>query len=119
VTSESESNDGAPPSGSGDASHDVLGDTQLGRSLKELIKEIGKEKEALKQGLASSQAPGTGSQEDDDFDPSQTRFDQALELAASDTGEPQAGAAEESDHDRHQEAGRKRESQMDAEPVGE
>jgi DNA repair exonuclease SbcCD ATPase subunit len=83
VTSESESSDGRPPSASGEASHDSLGDTQLGRSLKALIQEIGKEKEALQQGFASGNAPGSGSQAGDDFDPSQTRFDQALELAAS------------------------------------
>lgn len=90
VTSESGSNDGGPPSADGEASHDALGDTQLGRSLKELIKEIGKEKEALQKGLTAAKESGSGSQDGDDFDPSQTRFDQALELAASAAGDPKA-----------------------------
>jgi DNA repair exonuclease SbcCD ATPase subunit len=88
VTSESGSNDSGPPSASGEASYDALGDTQLGRSLKELIKEIGKEKEALQKGLASAKTSSAGSDEGEDFDPSQTRFDQALELAASAAGHP-------------------------------
>jgi hypothetical protein len=66
-------------------SHDSLGDTQLGRSLKELIKEIGKEKEALAAQAAAGKGAGAADQDADDFDPSQTRFDKALELAAAAT----------------------------------
>lgn len=90
MSNESESNDGAPPSAKGEASHDALGDTHLGRSLKELIKEIGKEKEALQKGLAAARESGSESQDGDDFDPSQTRFDRALELAASAAPDPKA-----------------------------
>jgi hypothetical protein len=82
VTSDSGSKDGGKSSAGGDIPEDALGDTQLGRSLKELIKEIGKEKDALQKGLAEREAPGSGSQDGDDFDPSLTRFDQILELAA-------------------------------------
>jgi DNA repair exonuclease SbcCD ATPase subunit len=84
------------PGAGGEASHDALGDTQLGRSLKELIKEIGKEKEAIQKGLAGAGPPGPGDQDGDDFDPSQTRFDQALELAAANPGadEPRRNGAD-------------------------
>ncbi len=88
------SNDGKRPSANGEASHDALGDTHLGRSLKELINEIGKQKDALQKGLDSGDARGTGSQDGDDFDPSQTRFDQALELAVT---APDATASGSSD----------------------
>ncbi|GMQ76207.1 MAG: hypothetical protein BMS9Abin01_1474 [Gammaproteobacteria bacterium] len=83
MTGGSGSNDGERPSANGEASHDALGDTHLGRSLKELITEIGKQKDALQKGLDSGEARGAGSQDGDDFDPSQTRFDQALELAVT------------------------------------
>jgi DNA repair exonuclease SbcCD ATPase subunit len=83
VTSDSGSNDGGQFSVGSEIPYDALGDTQLGRSLKELIKEISKEKDALKKGLASGEAPGSESQDGDDFDPSLSRFEQALELAAS------------------------------------
>lgn len=92
MTSESGSSDGGPPSASGEASHDDLGNTQLGRSLKELIKEIAKEKEALQQGLAAAEASASESQDGEAFDPSQTRFDQALELAAPTSEDPEADA---------------------------
>jgi hypothetical protein len=82
VTSDSGSKGGGKSSAGGDIPEDALGDTQLGRSLKELIKEIGKEKDALQKGLAEREALGSGSQDGDDFDPSLTRFDQILELAA-------------------------------------
>ena len=72
----------------GEIPHDALGDTQLGRGLRELIKEIGKEKEALRNGIVPDEGAGTESQDGDIFDPSQTRFDQALELAASAQEEP-------------------------------
>ncbi len=91
MSSDSGSNDGGAPGANGEASHDALGDTQLGRSLKELIKEIGKEKEAMQRDLAAAAPSGTGSQEVDDFDPSQTRFDRALELAAARPDAEQAG----------------------------
>ena len=83
VTGESGSNDGERPSANGEASHDVLGDTQLGRSLKELIKEIGREKDALQKGLAGVDAPGMDPQDADAFDPSESRFDQDLEQAVA------------------------------------
>lgn len=92
MTSEFGSNDGGKSSTDGELSHDALGDTQLGRGLKELIKEIGKEKDALQKGLASAQAPGGDSRDGDDFDASLSRFDQALELAAS--GEDGSGNAD-------------------------
>lgn len=92
VSSESESSDGGPPSAGADLSHDALGDTQLGRSLKALIKEIGREKEALRQGFAATPAPGAEAQ-DDDFDPSQTRFDRALEQAAFAARDPGSNGA--------------------------
>ncbi len=93
MTDGSGSNDGERPSGDGGTSHDALGDTHLGRSLKELISEIGKEKDALQEGLDSGEAGGTGDQDGDDFDPSQTRFDQALELAVTTpAGTPTAGS---------------------------
>jgi DNA repair exonuclease SbcCD ATPase subunit len=77
---------------SGEIPHDSLGDTQLGRSLKELIKEIGKEKEALTQRVAAGDTAVSADQDSDDFDPSQTRFDKALELAAAATQTPQGAA---------------------------
>jgi DNA repair exonuclease SbcCD ATPase subunit len=96
VTSDSESNDGGKSSAGIEIPHDALGDTQLGRSLRELIKEIGKEKDAAQKRLASGEAPGSESQDGDDFDPSLSRFDQALELAAStqeESGSAENGAA--------------------------
>ncbi len=83
MTSDSGSNDGGKSSAGSEIPHDALGDTQLGRSLKELIKEIGKEKDAAQKRLASGEAPGSESQDGSDFDPSLSRFDQTLELAAS------------------------------------
>jgi len=83
VTSDSGSNDDEKSSAGGEIPYDALGDTQLGRSLKELIKEIGKEKDALQKGLGDREASGSESQNGDDFDPSITHFDQALELVAS------------------------------------
>lgn len=88
VSNDSESSDAPPPPNFGEIPHDALGDTQLGRGLRELIKEIGREKEALQNGLVPDQAAGTESQDGDIFDPSQTRFDQALELAASTQEQP-------------------------------
>ena len=90
VSTDSGSSDGGPPSKYGEIPNDALGDTQLGRGLRELIKEIGKEKDALQNGLIPDDASGTESQDGDGFDPSQTRFDQALELAASVQEEPSA-----------------------------
>lgn len=90
VSTDSGSRDGGPPSKHGEIPHDALGDTQLGRGLRELIKEIGKEKDALQNGLVPDGASGTESQDGEVFDPSQTRFDQALELAASGQEEPTA-----------------------------
>lgn len=92
MTSDSGTNDGGPPLAGGEIPHDSLGDTQLGRSLKELIKEIGKEKEALTQRVAAGESAAGADQDSDDFDPSQTRFDQALELAASAAGTPESTA---------------------------
>ena len=83
MTSNSGSNDGGKSSAGGEIPSDALGDTQLGRSLKDLIKEIGKEKDAAQKRSASAEAPGSESQDGDDFDPSLSRFDQALELVAS------------------------------------
>ena len=83
MTSDSGSNDGGKSSAGGEIPYDALGDTQLGRSLKELIKEIRTQKDAHQKGLASGEAAGSESQDGSDFDPSLTRFDQALELAAS------------------------------------
>ena len=90
VSSDSESSDAPPPPNFGEIPHDALGDTQLGRGLRELIKEIGREKEALQNGLVPDQAAGSESQDGEIFDPSQTRFDQALELAASAQEHPAA-----------------------------
>jgi hypothetical protein len=90
VSTDSGSSDGGPPSKHGEIPHDALGDTQLGRGLRELIKEIGKEKDALQNGFVPDGAAGTESQDGDAFDPSQTRFDQALEVAASGQEEPAA-----------------------------
>ena len=90
MSSDSGSTDGGHPRENDEASHDALGDTHLGRSLKELIKEIGREKEALRRALDASQASGAAPREpEEDFDPSQTRFDQALELAAATARDPQ------------------------------
>ncbi len=83
MTSDSGSNDGGKSSAGGEIPYDALGDTQLGRSLKELIKEIRTQKDAHQKGLASGEAAGSESQDGSDFDPSLSRFDQALELAAS------------------------------------
>jgi len=83
VSNDSESRGPRPPPNFGEIPHDALGDTQLGRGLRELIKEIGKEKDALRKGIVPDNATGGESQDGDVFDPSQTRFDQALELAAS------------------------------------
>lgn len=69
--------DGRTP-GNGEGSHDVLGDTNLGRSLKELINEIGRQKEAAQQGPAQ-----TESQDADSFDLSESRFDRDLAEAVS------------------------------------
>lgn len=88
MSSDSGPTDGSPPPGSDETSHDALGDTHLGRSLKELIREIGREKEALRKVLASESAAKAAEAREEDFDPSETRFDQALELAAASTREP-------------------------------
>ncbi len=90
MTSGSGSNDGDWPLASSEASGDDLGNTQLGRSLKELIAEIAKEKDALQQKLTLGEAPGTESQDADAFDPSQSHFEQVLEQAGSaeDESEP-------------------------------
>ena len=93
MTSDSGSNNGGPFPAGTEIPHDALGDTQLGRSLKELIKEIGKEKDAAQERLASVAASGGESQDGDDFDPSLSRFDQALELAAG-TQEGTEGAGD-------------------------
>ena len=79
MTSESGSHDGERPEANGEACHDALGDTHLGRSLKELIEKISKETDALQKGLAS----GTEIQDAGAFEPSPSCFDQALELAAA------------------------------------
>lgn len=89
MTGESGSNDGERPSANSEASHDALGDTQLGRSLKELIKEIAREKNALQKGSAGAEPPGTASEDAGHFDPSESRFDQDLELAVSSQGAPE------------------------------
>ena len=91
MTSKSKSNDGGKSSTDGELSHDALGDTQLGRGLKELMKEIGEERNALQKGLASAQASGGESRDGDDFDTSLSRFDQALELAAAGEDGPADG----------------------------
>ena len=82
VSSNPESSDPRPPANFGEIPSDPLGDTQLGRGLRELIKEIGREKEALRDGLVADEGVGTESQDGDAFDSSQSRFDQILELAA-------------------------------------
>lgn len=85
MSNDSGSTDGGHVPAGDEASHDALGDTQLGRSLKELIKEIGKEKEALKRALDPALAAEAEQQAtEEDFDPSLSRFDQVLDLAASD-----------------------------------
>ena len=83
MTNDSGSNDGGQSSAGSEIPYDALGDTQLGRSLKELIKEIGKEKDAAQRRLAGLEAPVSESQDGHDFDPSLSGFDQVLELAAS------------------------------------
>ena len=88
MSSDSGSTDGGPSPGNDEASHDALGDTHLGRSLKELIREIGREKEALRKVLQSESDAKAAEAAEEDFDPSETRFDQALELAAASTREP-------------------------------
>ena len=90
MSSDSDSSDAPPPPNFGEIPHDALGDTQLGRGLRELIKEIGREKKALQNGLVPDQAAGTESQDGDIFDPSQTRFDRALEVAVSTQEQPAA-----------------------------
>lgn len=83
MTGESGSNDEGRPAANGEASHDALGDTHLGRSLKELIKEIAREKEALQKGAAAGEDTATASQDAEHFDASESRFDQDLEQAVS------------------------------------
>ena len=83
MTSNSGSDDGGRRSADGEASHDSLGDTHLGRSLKELIKEIGKERDAIQKGLSPAGAPESESKDADTLDLSESRFDQDLELAVS------------------------------------
>ena len=95
MSNDSGSTDGGQIPGSDEASHDALGDTQLGRSLKELIKEIGKEKEALKRALDPALVAEAEQQAaEEDFDPSLTRFDQALELAATRPPEPRSNGSD-------------------------
>ena len=81
MSGESGSNDGERPPVDSEASHDVLGDTQLGRSLKELIQEIGKEKDALQKRIATGEDLAVP--RDDEFEPSASQFDQDLEQAVS------------------------------------
>jgi DNA repair exonuclease SbcCD ATPase subunit len=83
VSDGSGKNDGGRSSGNGEASYDALGDTHLGRSLKELIKEIGKEKDAVNKGLESGGSDGAGGQDGDSMDLTASRFDQDLEVAVS------------------------------------
>lgn len=90
MSNESGNDDGEHAPGSGEASYDALGDTHLGRSLKELIKEIGKEKDAVNKGLES----GAGGQDADSLDLSASRFDQDLEIAVS--SQRPAGAGKQS-----------------------
>ncbi len=91
MTDQKSSDDGERPAASSEASHDALGDTHLGRSLKELIKEIGREKDAIQKGLAAAGASGVGSQDGDAFDLSASRFDQDLEVAVSSQRESENG----------------------------
>lgn len=83
MTNESGSNGGDRPSRNGEAPHDVLGDTHLGRSLKELIREIRQEKDSLQAEPGSDEASGAGNQVSDAFDLSASRFDLDLEHAVS------------------------------------
>jgi hypothetical protein len=83
VTGKSGRNGGESTSGNGGASHDALGDTHLGRSLKELIKEIGKEKDAAQQGLAPGATAAAEGQDAESFDLTASRFDQDLAEAVS------------------------------------
>lgn len=91
MTGDSGSNDGERPRVDSEASHDALGDTQLGRSLKELIQEIGKEKDALQRRIASGEDAGGPPEEA--FDPSASRFDQDLEQAVAAQGSPANGGS--------------------------
>lgn len=83
MTGKSGQNNGGQNSANGEASHDALGDTHLGRSLKELIKEIGKEKDAAQQGAAPAGAAEADGQDAESFDLTASRFDQDIELAVS------------------------------------
>ena len=99
MSNDSGSTDDGQAPRSDEASNDALGETQLGRSLKELIKEIGKEKAALKRALdpaLAAEAEQQGAEED--FDPSLSRFDQALELAATGPREPKAAGGDTEIH---------------------
>jgi chromosome segregation ATPase len=98
VSNDTGSTDGGKIPGGEEAPHDALGDTQLGRSLKELIKEIGREKEALKRALDPALADEAEKQAaEEDFDPSISRFDQALELAATGPREPKTNGSDTGD----------------------
>ncbi|MDX2314380.1 MAG: hypothetical protein QNL90_09945 [Gammaproteobacteria bacterium] len=90
MSSNSDSSDARPPANFGEIPSDPLGDTQLGRGLRDLIKEIGREKEALRYGLVADEGVGTESQDGDAFDSGQSRFDQVLELAAPTQEQPAA-----------------------------
>jgi len=90
VSGDSGSNDGERPQVDSEASHDVLGDTQLGRSLKELIQEIGKEKDALQKRIAGGEDAAAAP--DDSFEPSASQFDQDLEQAVSQHSDAKGGA---------------------------
>jgi vacuolar-type H+-ATPase subunit I/STV1 len=83
VSGDSESNDGRRSSANSEASHDALGDTHLGRSLKELIKEIGKEKDAAQKGLAPGKTSAAEIQDAESYDLTESRFDQDLEVVVS------------------------------------
>jgi len=72
----------------------VLGDTHLGRSLKELIKEIRQEKDSLKAAPGADEASGDASQSGDSFDLSASRFDLDLEKAVSSQGVPGGGKSQ-------------------------
>ena len=83
MTGKSGPNGGESTSGNGGASHDALGDTHLGRSLRGLIKEIGKEKDAAQQGLGGEATPAAEGQDAESFDLTASRFDQDLAEAVS------------------------------------
>ncbi len=113
MSNDTGSTDGGQIPGGEEASHDALGDTQLGRSLKELIKEIGREKEALKRALDPALADETEKQAaEEDFDPSISRFDQALELAATAPRDPKTNGSDSGDRSADH-----AESQVDAAPA--